>query len=553
MVLSFIRRSPAMNVVGEVVEPLRGGLMVALALMLLQSGVALAAPWLAGRFSQAVLQHQSVTGWLWGLLAVVVVQSLLTYGVGVRLQVAAARLVEGLSMRVYSHLQVLPLAWHRERSRGAVLSLLTEDVYRIGRFVTGTAVPLVPLLLTCVGAAAMMLRIEPGLAVGVLLVVPAAFVGLRWAGRRLRPLAQQLIDAYATTTGLAEQGLGMLPVTKAFVAESLEMHRYGESIGHLRALEERQIRFQDAIGPVVRILVAIAVLGMLWIGARKVSAGTLTASELVTLLMYGLLLTQPVSQLAAVYGQLQTARGTVHRLDSLFADAPEPDSGRQLLEAPSGEIRFEGVRFGYPDRGGVLRGVDLHVRAGETVAITGVNGAGKSTLIHLLMRFADPDAGRITLDGVDLRELQLSHLRGLFGLVSQQVLLLNGTIRENIAYGSPSASDAEVKAASRLSRADEFISRLPEGYGTRVGDEGLRLSGGQRQRVALARALLKAPPVLVFDEATAMFDSDAETAFVKDARDQLGSKTILLITHRPASLALADRVLVLADGRFRPV
>jgi subfamily B ATP-binding cassette protein MsbA len=212
-------------------------------------------------------------------------------------------------------------------------------------------------------------------------------------------------------------------------------------------------------------------------------------------------------------------------------------------------VRWEGVHFGYPGREPVLTGLDLEIQAGETLALTGENGSGKSTLIHLLMRFADPDRGRVLVDGTDIRGVSIPSLRGQIGLVAQHVLLLNGTVGENIAYGRPDATEAEIEAAARSAQADAFIRRLPQGYDTLIGDQGIRLSGGQRQRIALARALLKDPPILVLDEATAMFDPEGELAFIEDCRAVLAQRTVILITHRPASLALADRIVVLRDGR----
>jgi subfamily B ATP-binding cassette protein MsbA len=267
---------------------------------------------------------------------------------------------------------------------------------------------------------------------------------------------------------------------------------------------------------------------------------------MVSILLYGMLLTRPVSGLAGVYGSVQKARGAAARLIEAFDATPEPDdAGAVPLGPVAGHVRFENVHFGYPGRPRVLSGVDLEIRAGETVALTGDNGSGKSTIAHLLMRFADPCEGRVLVDGKDIRGVSIASLRGQIGLVAQHVLLLNDTVRENIAYGRPDAVQSEIERAARSAQAHELIQLLPQGYDTPIGDRGTRLSGGQRQRIALARAFLKDAPILILDEATAMFDPAGEVAFVEECRSTLGQRTVILITHRPASLALADRVLVL--------
>jgi ABC-type multidrug transport system fused ATPase/permease subunit len=307
------------------------------------------------------------------------------------------------------------------------------------------------------------------------------------------------------------------------------------------------------LSPVVRWLTSAAVLLLLWLGGRGVAAGTLSTPDLVSLLLYGMLLTQPVSQLANVYGRVQVTRGCARRLMEALDEPAEADTGGRELTEVRGDIAFESVAYTYPGRAPVFEALDLRVRAGETVAITGHNGAGKSTLMHLLMRFVDPQSGRITLDGVDLRELSLRNLRSYIGLVTQHVLLFNASVAHNIGYGRFHATAEQIEHAARAARAHEFIAHLPQGYDTVIGDEGVRLSGGQKQRIALARALLKDPAILILDEATAMFDPDGERDFIAECHELLSRRTVLLITHRPASLATADRVLRLEFGRLAEI
>jgi ABC-type multidrug transport system fused ATPase/permease subunit len=272
-------------------------------------------------------------------------------------------------------------------------------------------------------------------------------------------------------------------------------------------------------------------------------AGQLQPSELVSLLLYAMLLTRPVSGLANVYGQIMHTRGAAERLLEFFAVNPEPTGeGKPELPKVRGEISFEHVDFAYPGRPPILRDFSLRIEAGQTIALTGPNGAGKSTLAHLLMRFIDPQRGRIQIDGLDISEFDLQSLRTQVGLVAQNTLLLNGTVAENIGYGCPGVALEEMQEAAKAARANDFIDALPEGYETVIGDQGVKLSGGQRQRLSLARTLLKNPPILILDEATAMFDPEGEARFIEECCELFRRRTVILITHRPASLALADAV-----------
>jgi ABC-type multidrug transport system fused ATPase/permease subunit len=295
-------------------------------------------------------------------------------------------------------------------------------------------------------------------------------------------------------------------------------------------------------------LSASGIVVLLWLASAR-----LPPAELVSFFMYGLLLARPMSGLAATWGETQHARAAVERLKELFRSQPEPlSAGTHALPPVSGSIEFEAVSFGYSDREPLFKDFDLEVTAGETVAITGANGAGKSSLVNLLLRFFDPHAGRVLIDGNDISTVSLTSLRSQIGLVPQTMLLFNGSIRENIAFGHDGPDPRKLEAAAKAARAHAFICALPDGYDTEIGERGIKLSGGQQQRLALARALLKDPPILILDEATSLYDPAAEEEFLALTQDTFRGRTVLLITHRAASLALADRVLRLEDGRVVP-
>jgi ABC-type bacteriocin/lantibiotic exporter with double-glycine peptidase domain len=301
---------------------------------------------------------------------------------------------------------------------------------------------------------------------------------------------------------------------------------------------------QSIMSPAISFLAGAGLLLLLWVGISHVDSGKLDTGQLVSLLLYAILLTRPVSGLANVYGQVMRTRGAADRLLEFFAVQAEPvSSGKPSIGDIRGAIQFEDIRFSYPGREAVLDHFDLNIEAGETIALTGPNGAGKSTLAHLLMRYVEPDRGTIRVDGKDISKFDLRSLRDQVGLVAQHTLLLNGTVAENICYGRFDAGAEDMKKAAQAARADEFIERLPEGYDTIIGDQGVKLSGGQRQRLSLARTLLKDPPILILDEATAMFDPEGEKSFIAECREILKPKTVILITHRKASLEVSDRVV----------
>ena len=541
------------TVILQYITPHRRVLLAILGLLLAGSLTSLASPWIAGLLTSSVMSDSGegigARSLLGLLLALMVIRSLLNFATQYTIGSTGERITADMRTRLYQHLQALPVGYYQQRRPGETLTLLSTDAAIISGFVTNTLVQLLPALLTFGGAFVVMAWLDLTIAVLAVLFLPAYFLAIKLIGRKLRPLSRAWIDANSHLISVVEENLSMLPAIKAFTREEHEQARFAAANTQLLTLSRRQLRIQSALSPAIGLLGGLGLVVLLWVGTAHIESGQLAASQLVSLLLYAMLLMNPLRTLANVYGQVQRTRGSAERIIDFFQAQPEPaDEGVLVLEGVRGHIRFENVSFTYTGRAPVLRQMNLDIPAGETVAITGPNGAGKSTLAHLLMRFTDPDEGRILIDEMDTREATIASVRSQIGLVAQHVLLLNGTVAENIAYGSPGVSQEEVEQAAKAAHAHDFICGLPRNYDTVIGDQGIQLSGGQRQRVSLARTLLKNPPILILDEATAMLDPAGEKAFIEECHTLLSRKTVILITHRPASLALADRVLELRAG-----
>ena len=533
----------------HVVTPKRHTLLLILFLLLCGSAVSLANPWMAGLLTAALLDGPgagtpSLRTILVAWLGLVALRSLISFASQYLMSTTGEQMLAGLRSRLYDHLQFLPMRYFHERSPGDTLALLSNEASVVSGFVTTTLVQLLPLGLTVLGAFAIMFMLDAPIALLAVLLLPVYYLAMKLIGRRLRPLSSAWMASYARMFSLVEENIGMLPAIKAFVRENLERSRFEARNLELLSISRKQILINAVLGPAITLLASAGLLVLLWLGITHVESGQLQTADLVRLLLYAMLLTQPISGLANVYGQVQHTRGAADRLQAFFAEQPEPAGTHQpRLCVAHGAIEFDDVSFSYPGRAPVLEHFNLRIAAGETVAITGPNGAGKSTLAYLLMRFDEPSSGRILIDGQDIAQFDLASLREQIGLVAQQTLLLNGTVRNNLAYGRFDATDADTQQAACAARASDFIEHLPDGYDTIIGDQGVKLSGGQRQRLSLARTLMKGPPILILDEATAMFDPAGEQSFIDECHDLLHQRTVILITHRPASLALADRIL----------
>jgi len=533
-------------------------LAVISALTVLSSGATLVVPWLASQIlggmlagdtaaSQSIDFSQTLTLLVIALVALTV----LNIAAAVLSERASTTILTELRKRVYDHVQIMRLGFHDSARRGDVLALTSYEVGILSDFLANTIANAPAMILTAIGAVAVLFWIDPVMAMIVPLLVPAFVVMMKLAGRRLRALSGKVRAAEVELIAIAERDLEMLPAIKAFATEEYHSSGFAEAAENSRQLAVGQATLSAFIGPVMALLAALAAIAVLVLGSEQLTGAGKSPSELFAFMLYAALLTRPVGALANMYGAHQMARGTLARLENILALEPEPghSSGKRLNRA-RGAIAFEGVEFGYPSRPAVLKGLDLEIAPGEIVALTGDNGVGKSTLVRLLLRFYTPDAGSITLDGTNIADFQVQELRRQFGYVPQRALLFNGTIADNIAFGQSSHLHREAIAkAARLAQAEEFIAALPDGLDTEIGDHGVRLSGGQRQRIALARALLCDPPIYILDEATSMYDLESEAAFVESCVDALKDRTVIIITHRPASLALADRVLRLSvDG-----
>jgi ATP-binding cassette, subfamily B, bacterial len=486
------------------------------------------------------------------------IAALLSMGTGLRYYLVTRlgeRVVADIRRALFARVIGLSPAFYERVLTGEVLSRLTTDTTLIQSIVgSSVSVALRNVLMLLGGLVALALT-SPKLTGLVLLIVPAVIVPIVVLGRRLRSLSRENQDWIAASSGKASEDLQAAQTVQAFTHEARSTRAFDAVTERSYGVAMVRVATRAAMTVIVIFLVFAGIVGVLWVGALDVRAGVMTAGELVQFVIYAVIVAGAVGALSEVWGEVQRAAGATERLVELLTtgDTVQDPAVPAVLPQPvRGAVAFEGVRFHYPARPGqsALDGIDLRVAPGETVALVGPSGAGKSTILQLLMRFYDPQAGRITLDGVDLRDLQRTELRGAMALVPQDPVIFAASAAENIRFGRPDATEAEVEAAARAAAAHEFIAALPEGYATELGERGVLLSGGQKQRIAIARAILRDAPVLLLDEATSALDAESERA-VQAAVERLSAgRTTLVVAHRLATVRKADRIVVFDHGRI---
>ncbi|MBI1180034.1 MAG: ATP-binding cassette domain-containing protein [Alphaproteobacteria bacterium] len=500
---------------------------------------------------------QSETNVNWYFLGVFGVVVILAAATAVRYALVSwlgERVVADIRAAVYGHVITLSAGFFAENRSGEIASRLTADTTLIQSVIGSSFSVAVRSLLTVVGGLIALGLTNLKLTLLVLLAVPLVALPIIFLGRRVRGLSRDSQDRIADIGAMVTEGFGATQTIQAFTHEEADrqhFRRVGESAFTTAV---RRIRFRAMLTFIVILLAVGAIDLVLWVGAQDVIAGRMTDGELAQFVFFSIMVAGSVINMSESYGEILRASGAAGRMMELLRVQPEIEAPPRPvpMPAPQGEVSFSGVTFIYPSRpdSPALHELSFDVRAGETVALVGPSGAGKSTVFQLLMRFYDPQQGTVRVDGIDLRDTDPEDVRRRLGIVPQDTMIFAASALENIRYGRPEASDAEVRAAIAAAHADEFLDGLPEGLDTQLGERGVKLSGGQRQRIAIARAILRNPPILLLDEATSALDAHSEQVVQQALEELMEDRTTLVIAHRLATVLKADRILVIDQGRL---
>ena len=551
-------------------RPYRGWLVIVLVAMLVEIAMSLAAPWPLKLVLDDALVHKQLPHWLerahdYGIgrntLGVAVFAGLSTVLIAAIAAIASyidnyyttsvgQWVANDLRIRLYEHLHQLSLRFYDTAKTGALMSTITSDVSTVQSFASSSTLGIVVDLVTILFMLALMFWLDWDFTLIAIGVTPFLLLFVIRFKKAVKEVTRTVRVKQSEVVAVVEEGLGSVKAVKAFGRQDLEQaHMIAASHATIEAaLKARQVK--SLLSPVVSLVVALCTGIVLWRGTSLIVAGTLTAGALTVYLAYLTKFFKPVKDLASMTSVIAQTTVALERIQKILtADEIIPERpGARDPGRVKGAIAFEHVAFGYEADTPVLRDVSFSIEPGQVVGIVGPTGSGKSTVLNLIPRFYDPAAGRVLIDGTPVDAFKLPGLRSQVGFVLQETVLFRGTIRENIAYGRPDATDEEVIAAARLANADEFISRMPHGYDSVVGERGDTLSGGQRQRIGIARAVIRNSPIMILDEPTAALDTESERLVIEGLERLMKGRTVIMIAHRLSTLRNADKIIVIKDG-----
>lgn len=485
-------------------------------------------------------------------LGIAVVQSVMAMGQSYLTTRLSQQIIADFRTHLFRHLHTLSLSFFARRRTGDILSRLMNDVGVIQHLVTDTPIDSAKQVVTLIGGLAFLFYMNWKLCLLIVFLLPILILVARIFGKRLKALSTQIQDQTASVSTLIEEVISGIRVVKSFVQTDREAGRFGLALRRLVAQAIQRANVLSVFIPTITLLTLIMAGGVLWYGGKQVIDESMTPGDLLAFVLFAGILIGPFGSAARIFSQIKEGQGAMQRVFELLDTTPDVTDSPEARPLPDvhGHIRFDHVSFAYDPRHPVLIDLSFEVQPGETVALVGPTGAGKSTIANLLHRFYDPVEGRITIDNQELRHVRLTSLYRQLAIVPQETILFGDTIRENIRYGRADATEADLIAASRAANAHDFISALPDGYDTPVGEKGVNLSGGQRQRLAIARAILKNPRLLILDEATSALDSESEMLVQRALQRLMAGRTTVVIAHRLTTIQEADRIVVLNKGRI---
>ena len=552
------------------VRPYRLWLAVVFGAMLIETAMSMAGPWPLKVVIDNVLGTHPLPEWLgWirdlplagsktglaliaavGVVAIAALGALATYIDNYYTESVGQWVANDLRLKIYDHLQHLSLGYYDKQQTGVLLSTITNDVATVQNFASSNTLDILVDLLTIVGILGLMLWLQWDFALICVAVTPFLLLFVSRFKKAVKKAQHQVRLHQADLVTVVQQGLESIRVVKAFGREQLEEARLTEASEATVDAALKARRVKSLLSPIVSIVVAGCTAYVLWRGASLIVADAMTIGALTVFLAYLTKFFKPVQDLAKMTNAIAQTSVALERIRAIL-DADKvivEKRDARVLGSARGEIVAEHVAFGYDPKNPILRDVNFHIQPGQLVGVVGTTGGGKSTVVGLIPRFYDPDGGRVLVDGVDVRDYTKASLRGQIGFVLQETVLFRGTIRENIAYGRPDATEEEIIEAAKLANAHDFITEMPGGYGSLVGERGLTLSGGQRQRIGIARAIIRNAPILILDEPTAALDTESERLVIEGLERLMKGRTVITIAHRLSTIRDADNIIVLANG-----